>query len=124
MTESTMLLRQAHPNFVDGDIITSQVFMPFPRDDGLLSVYNGDKINPAEAYNHYTKKLRYLSHSVWGVRKAEVDAELLPSRDDPQPGFPEHAVIDYTGFPEKKELRKKAKRLQVLALAHGCLYSS
>lgn len=42
MTPTTLLLRHAHPNFMDGDQITSQVFMPFPKVDGCLSVYKKD----------------------------------------------------------------------------------
>lgn len=57
MTSATLLLRQVHPKFMDGSLITSQAFMPFPRDDGKLSVYDGDQIGAADAHQHYTSTL-------------------------------------------------------------------
>ena len=49
MTDSTMLLRQIHPAFVQADQATSQAFRPTPKDDGKLSVYDGDKIRSRES---------------------------------------------------------------------------
>ena len=57
MTAETILLRQAHPQFMKGTQITSQVFMPFPKDKGLLSVYDGDQITAADSHRHYTQTL-------------------------------------------------------------------
>lgn len=121
MIDSTILLRQAHPSFMDGNRITSQVFMPFPKDKGFLSVYDGDMINPGDAHTHFTKILGFSSHSVWGVTKAETAQENLLTNSDPQPNFTFHALIDFTKVPEKT-WRKIAKRLQSKAIVHGCQY--
>jgi hypothetical protein len=50
----------------------------------------------------------------------ECSDENLPARRDPEP-FPEHAVIDFSGFPEK-DWKAKSKKLQAKALARGWLY--
>ena len=121
MNAATILLRQAHPNFMDGALITSQVFMPNSNDEGKLSAYDGDQITAADSHAHYTGVLQKQSHSVWGVTCAEAEAETVPGSPDPLPEFPSHSTIDFTGKPEKV-CRKVAKRLKALATARGCLY--
>jgi len=54
MSPETHLLRQVHPSFVQSGQITSQVFQPTPKDELKLSVYDGDMIEPADSYEHYT----------------------------------------------------------------------
>ncbi len=121
MNAETLLLRQAHPHFMAGDRPTSQVFLPFPKDQGLLSVYDGDQINAAEAHGHYTHVLGNESHSVWAVTQAEAAGENVPASPDPRPDFPAHATMD---FREKSdnECRKIAKKLKARAIARGCQY--
>jgi hypothetical protein len=121
MNSSTLLHRQAHPKFMDGSSITSQVFFPFPKDEGMLSVYDGDQISASAAHDHYTQSLGNESHSVWSVTKNEADAEGVPASPDALPDFPSHAKIDFTGKSDK-ECRKIAKRLKALAVAKGCQY--
>jgi hypothetical protein len=119
MTPNTLLLRQAHPNFIDRGRITSQVFLPFPKDEGKLSVYDGDQITAADAHAHYTTVLGYQSHSVWAVMKQEADGAGVPAEPDPLPEFPAHAAIDFSRQPPP-DWRKIAKRLQACALTRGC----
>lgn len=38
MNADTILLRQAHPNFIVAGQLTSQVFVPNENDQGMLSV--------------------------------------------------------------------------------------
>lgn len=121
MNSSTLLHRQAHPKFMDGSLITSQVFIPFPKDEGMLSVYDGDQISAAEAHAHYTQVLGNESHSVWSVTKAEADGEAVPASADPLPEFPSHSKIDFTGKTDK-ECRKIAKKLKAWAMARGCQF--
>ena len=54
MNCNSLLLRQVHPNFYDGAILTSQAFMPFPKDTGRLSVYDGEMVSPEIAFDHFT----------------------------------------------------------------------
>jgi len=121
MTPETLLLRQVHPNFMDGAVVTSQAFMPFPRDDGKLSVYDGDQIGAADAHKHYTQTLGNQSRGVWAVTKSEADDEGVEGAPDPLPGFPAHAKIDF-GSMSEKACRKIAKRLKVFANVRGCQY--
>lgn len=121
MSPDTVLLRQAHPNFVPDGKISSQAFMPFPKDNGMPSVYDGDQISAAESHHHFTQVLNNLSIGVWGVTCSEVTAAGLTSRPDPLENFPAHAIIDFCAHPEK-HFRKLAKKLRASAEERGCLY--
>ncbi len=122
MTDKTVLLRQVHPAFVPAGQMTSQAFMPFPKDDEKLSVYDGDQIGAAESYRHYTETLNNESDGVWGVTCAEVSGIELTSQADPLPESPAHALIDFSGKPSGV-CRKLAKKLKAFAVARGCLHS-
>lgn len=122
MNADTLLLRQAHPQFAPGGQLTSQVFYPFPKDEGLLSVDDGDQISPEEAFGHYTTVLRLESSGVWAVAKREADGESVPAVPTPEPDRPSHASLDFRGKSDK-ECRRIAKRLKALALQRGCLHS-
>jgi hypothetical protein len=119
MNQTTLLLRQAHPNFVVDGQPSSQAFMPFPKDEGNLSVYDGDQVSAAEAFEHYTKTLILQSHSVWAVSKEEADGEGVPASPDPLENFPAHAKLEFTKVSEKT-WRKVAKQLKILAAKRGC----
>lgn len=120
MKTSTKLLRQVHPNFFINGELSSQAFFPFPKDDGKLSVYDGDMITPQDAYNHYTKTLQNESIGVWGVTCLEVQQVGLCSTPDPLDNFPSHALIDF-GTTSKNAYRKLAKRLKEYAIKRGQL---
>jgi hypothetical protein len=95
--------------------------MPSSGDGGKLSVYDGDQINAADSYLHYTEVSKNLAHSVWGVTCGEATMETVPASPAPLPGFPSHATMDFTGKSEKA-CRRVAKRLKILATARGCLF--
>lgn len=122
MTPETILLRQAHPKFMDGELPTSQVFYPFPKDEGKLSVYDGDQISPEDSYHHYTAILANESHSVWGVSGAETQSEGVVPVADPLENFPSHTLIDFQDMSDK-QCRKVAKKLKAHAMARGCLFA-
>ena len=121
MKPETILLRQAHPNFVVEGKLTSQAFYPFPKDDKKLSVYDGDQITPADSFQHFTQILGNQSICVWGVTCAEATTQGLASCSNPLAGNPAHALIDFTTHDEKA-IRKLSKRLKILAVARGCLH--
>lgn len=120
MNQSTLLLRQIHPNFIEDTQVSSQAFYPFPKDDFLLSVYDGQLISAELAYLHYTQTLGFESSSVYAIAVNEVSQIGLSCRPDPLDDFPEHAVVDFTHDP--KNARKLAKKLRSYAVARGCLY--
>jgi len=64
MKKETLLMRQVHPNFMDGGTPTSVAFRPFPNDRGKLSVYDGDLISPEGSFIHWTTELANVSAGV------------------------------------------------------------
>lgn len=121
MTPATVLLRQVHPNFISAGEPSSQAFFPFAKDDGKLSVYDGDQITAEASFQHYTQTQQLSSHSVWGITSGEVATVGLSSAADSLDGFPSHAIVDFSGHPEK-DFRKLAKKLKALAFQRGCLF--
>jgi len=121
MTDSTMLLRQIHPAFVQGDQATSQAFRPTPKDDGKLSVYDGDKTTAEKSWSHYTTTLEYQSIGVMGLLVKECTDAKVTAVADPIP-FPEHCVLDFTKLTTNKELDNTAKVLKRAANARGWLH--
>ncbi|MEO5372071.1 MAG: hypothetical protein H7833_18535 [Magnetococcus sp. DMHC-1] len=101
--------------------MSSQAFRPTPKDKSLLSVYDGNKIEAGSAWNHYTGVLRLASLGVMGIAEVDIEGLNLGVRADPLPDFPEHAVIDFSGF-TKNQVEKKAKQLRDRAEAMGWLY--
>lgn len=120
MTPETMLLRQVHPQFIQEGRISSQVFKPTPKDENLLSVYDGDQITAERAWLHFTSELKFSSVGVVAVTVGECHGQDLTVRPDPEP-FPEHVVIDFSGC-SRGQLEKKSKRLRDIAESRGWLY--
>ena len=108
MTDETLLLRQVHPTWVQRGQVTSQAFRPTPKDKSQLSVYDGDLISAAAAWDYYTAKLGHASIGVVSVSVAECKGCSSNVAADPEP-FPEHAVIDFTGLSEKEAYRRGKK---------------
>ena len=121
MTPQTLLYRQVHPNFCPNKELSSQAFFPFPKDDGKLSVYDGDLISAENAYKHYSAVVGHLSCGVWGVLESEVLAVGLTAKADPLVNFASHALIDFDAL-DDKACRKLAKLLKAHAVSRGCLH--
>ena len=117
MNATTLLHRQVNPAWIQLGRVTSQAFKPTAKDNRRLSVYDGDKINAADAWQHYTGSLCFSSAGVISVRVDECQSLELASESDPIP-FPEHAVIIFGEF-SNAETEKKAKQLRAFALARG-----
>lgn len=122
MTPQTLLLRQINPSFIQAGRVTSQAFRPTPKDENLLSVYDGDQIQAQAAWQHYTTTLILRSGGVMAVSNIECSAEQLPVKADGIP-FPEHVSIDFSAF-VKNEVEKKAKILTRKAQERGWLYQA
>ncbi len=120
MNNTTLLLRQIHPNFVQGGRLSSQAFRPTPKDEKKLSVYDGDQISPIDAWEHYTSELKCQSCGIMAVSMAECNVLHLPVISDPIP-FQEHALIDFSAY-SNRETEKKAKLLRTKAEARNWLY--
>ena len=117
MNDDTLLYRQIHPDFVQQNQVTSQAFRPNSNDANLLSVYDGDQIGPAEAWEHYTVTQRLPSAGVAAVTVSECSGLQLPVVLDGIP-YPEHAYIDFSGY-GRRARTNKAKQLRSFANARG-----
>lgn len=122
MTPATLLLRQIHPSFVQQGRVTSQAFCPFPKDDGLLSVDNGDDIRPDSAWQRFVANPACASVGVQAVAHAECAGEGLPVIEDGAP-HPEHCSIDFQNL-DPKSVGKKAKALRSFAADRGWLFQA
>ena len=121
MNDQSLLFRQVHPAFFPDGAVSSQAFFPFPKDNGKLSVYDGDQTSAEASYNHYTVNLRLESIGGWAVSCEEVVSAGLTYQPHPVVGNPAHAEVDF-GNRAEKECRKLAKRLKKLAVDRGSLY--
>ena len=101
----------------------SIAFKPSANHWGLLSVYDGDQIEPDSAWNHFTTKLGLASSGTWAVSVAEANSLGLPARPMPLEAFPEHAAIDFSSHDDKVQ-KAKAKLLAAKAEARGCLFAA
>jgi hypothetical protein len=120
--EKTQLLRQVHPNHIkpDGEV-ASIAFKPNDNDAGHLSVYDGDMITPERSYVHYTETQKRKSGGVMAVTVAECASIQLRAAPSPQPGFAEHAHIDFTTC-SRKETSSKSKQLLEFAAVRNWLH--
>jgi hypothetical protein len=114
MTPATLLHRQINPHWVQEGRVTSQAFKPTPKDQNLLSVYDGDLMTAEAAWEHFTGRgLR--SVGCLAVTEQECREQGVPARSDPTP-FPAHAVIDFTTCESQRAIERTAKRLTVHAV--------
>ena len=121
MNDETTLLRQINPAFIDNGRLGSPAFRPSKKDNGLLSVYDGDLISAEDAFLHFNDKPNCNSQCVCGVTYQEVRSLELESRPDVKDQFPEHAVIDFTAYSSSRQ-DKLAKRLRDFAQSRGILF--
>lgn len=107
------LLRQVHPNFVQGERLTSQIFEATAKDEGLLSVHRSSKTTAQEAFERFLAR-HFKSCGVVAVTVAEVVDAGVVAHDDPQGDDPAHAVINFNGKTEG-EARRARKKLVLAA---------
>ena len=120
MNDTTKMLRQVHPNFLQNGRVSSQAFRPTHKDENLLSVYNGDDINPENAFIHYTEVIGKSSCGVLAVTCGECNSCCLPVKRDPTP-FKAHCIIDFTGKTTAQR-RKLSGVLRDFSIKRGWLY--
>lgn len=129
MEHQTLLHRQVNPKFVQNNIVsvqafteqvtvvTSQTFLPTPKDEGKLSVYNGAKFTPQQSYEHFTQN--FLSAGVLSVTKEECESlPPLTVTEDNNP-FDGHTYIDFTSVSATGARKAKAGKLRDFAVSRG-----
>lgn len=122
MNSATVLIRQVHPKFIQQGRVTSQAFRPTPKDDHMLSTYDGDQIDAKSAWEHYTEVLGHDSIGALGVSVQECVTLELRVVPDPKP-FPEHVLLDFSVF-GRKTIEKQSKKLRTFALDRGWLHQA
>ncbi|MGL4942168.1 MAG: hypothetical protein ACRC46_03135 [Thermoguttaceae bacterium] len=95
MNDTTLLLRQIHPNFVQDGRVTSQAFRPTPKDQHCLSVDNGDRVDAESAWRRFTSNPNCTSVGVLAVTRADCETQKLNVIEDGEP-YPEHCSIDFS----------------------------
>lgn len=124
MDKDTLLHRQVHPSWMVGDIISqqtfsSQTFKPTPKDEGLLSMYNGAVFTAYEAYEHFTKQ-GLPSVGVVAVTPTECATIPVPIIEDNDP-FHGHCSLNYRQL-SGNGIKKAASTLKACAQTRGWLY--
>lgn len=123
MQNTTLLHRQVHPTFLDSQgRPTRQAFLLFPKDEGKLSLYNGDKWPAEDAYVHYTEQLKFASTGCLSVTPSEVEQvkvalalTALEPVEDNNP-FDGHVSVDQSHLTDDQQ-----KSSRKLLLAHALL---
>lgn len=124
MKSTTLLLRQVHPNWVKDDgSVASIAFWPFPKDQGFLSVDDGDGIAAAASWGRYVAQPGCDSAGVWAFAVGEAAALSLPTKADSKSNNQQHVLVDFTAFTEKQQ-KAKAKLLSIPVNERGCLHSA
>lgn len=77
MNDNTLLFRHVHPNWIQDGRVTSQVFRPTPKDESLLSVYDGDLIPAEDAWKHFTGTLNFSAAGTLAVTVFECNRQEL-----------------------------------------------
>ena len=124
MNSDTLLYRMVSPSWMLEGRPTSQTFRPTRKDNGRLSVYDGDQASPQDAYEHYTSPppgLGQRAVGVLAVAVAECESLNLTVSPDPLVGFPEHVAIDFTPR-SRKGVEVVARALREFANARGWQY--
>ena len=117
MNDRTELHRQIHPNHLKPDGgLRSPAFRPNRADNFRLSVHDGYRITPLQAWQRYV--LRYGSHrssAVASVTVPECSQEGLSAVADELENDPEHAAIVFPSQLDDRGLRAKALALIIYA---------
>lgn len=121
MTDNTLLHRQVHQSWVQDGRVTSLAFRPTPKDQRKLSVYDGDQISAAKAWEHFTSVLHLSSVGVLAVSNGECRSLSLSVEPDPKE-FQEHVLIDFSSRRTEKEVVRVSKQLRSLADVRGWQY--
>ena len=122
MNDDTLLHRQINPSWVQSGRVTRQAFKPSAKDNGRLSVYDGDMMTAEGAWAHYNEELGFTSIGVLAVTRCECADLELTVESDPKP-FPADVLIDFTGC-SNSQVEKKSKRLTAAATGRGWQYQA
>lgn len=142
MKHEEMLMRSCSPSEAWWDPAvdrpSSQLFKPTPKDEGKLSVADGNKTTPDDFFKEFTVAMGLQSRGIWGITKEEIapvegvirkkedgseEEVFLEYEEDEGQGKPlGHCLLDMSGL-SKSLIKRVAKTLRNKAVEHGCLYA-
>ncbi len=101
MNDNSLLLRQIHKSFIKTDgYVMEEAFKPRERDNGRLSLYDSDIMNPKESFDHYNNLRNCVSSGVMAFSVGEVSSVDLQAFSSPSENNPAHAHIDLSYLSE------------------------
>ena len=115
-----LLYRQIHSTWIIGDRVTSQAFLPTPKDHKRLSVDDSLIITAESAWKHYNES-GLESVGVMAVMEKECDSENLQVISDPKHDCKAHTLIIFEGLTQRAS-KKAACMLSRVANARGWCY--
>ncbi len=125
-TDSELLHRQVHPNFVVAGRVSSQAFCPTAKDQNRLSVDRGSSASAEAAFRRYCAE-GHKSAGVWSVTVGECSSLELPVAADPITDVtapnPAHAYVDFAAT-TSKQTKSKAQILARLANDRGIQHAA
>ncbi len=122
MNDSTVLLRQINPSFVQSGRVTSQAFRPTPKDQKRLSVDNGDLISAEASFLQFQTNPNCRSAGVMAFTCGECGQLALEIDEDGVP-YESHCSVKFDPF-SNSEIEKKAKFLSHFAQQRGWLHEA
>lgn len=120
MTDDTLLHRLVHRTWVRRGKPTSQAFKPTAKDEGRLSLYDGDRIAAEGAWRHYTEEQGFSSVGVISVTPTECHGAGVRVIADGRP-YPEQVTVDFDGL-SRKAIQTAASALSMAARERGWQY--
>ena len=108
--EGVLLLRLINPNWDQGGSPSSQAFRPM-GDDSTVSFYDGTKITPMGAFDHFTGELGNEAIYVVSIPVKVFLEEGLIIDFNGVP-YPSHVNVDYSKIKSKNGRIKVSKRIK------------
>jgi hypothetical protein len=111
--------RQVHPQFVDGDFVSSEAFVGVPGERDEVSTVRSALRSAAEAYEHYVGTLGLASAGCWATSVAEITeagSRAVADHDCDHVETPGHSYIDMRGM---TKAQKRITRAALAAAATG-----
>lgn len=123
MNDDNLLYRQIHSSWINEGEVGSQAFRPSKKDEGKLSVHDGEQIEAMDSWNHYTTVENLESVGVMAVTVGECKSLGLSVNPAPKLLTPFHCEIDFTEF-SGNQRKIKSQQLSDFAKARGWQYNS
>ena len=125
MCETALRFRQVHPSWVQDGEVTSQLFLPTPKDSNQLSVALSEITSAEISFQTHVELKGCKSDGVMGVTQEEVKSQALEvvaqPLESPVPD-PAHAYIDFGAVGSKGQIKRISKTLKHLAEIRGWLW--